>query len=297
MKTNWFALLKTKKCKGVEPIWFYSYTLRLRKVPETLVSRESLYRFYRRQRLVHAPSVKSTVWPHGFARPLILNESQAKEKWKRLPRGLFDFLSMSRRTRGTEQTQCLQGWKQQLNIFFLFCFLFLWSSHQLPLQWLPSRPRISQDTPFPWPGSHRKKPTGSFWSMRSSTTRRWGTVREILFLLNRQSKSSLWISCIVFFLFFSCPAVGPEWKKLPHHKILIKEHRHQGPHPPHLLCFPCAGSHSGRLRRIQRPVWVHDQLGWVKSHCLFIFVFFSLQSQERPDSSSATAVSEKFLQW
>lgn len=35
---------------------------------------------YRRQGLVHAPSVKSAVWPHGFARPLILNESQVQRE-------------------------------------------------------------------------------------------------------------------------------------------------------------------------------------------------------------------------
>lgn len=297
MKTNWFALLKTKKCKGVEPIWFYSYTLRSRKVPETLVSRESLYRFYRRQRLVDAPSVKSTVWPHGFARPLILNESQAQREVEAIASWLV-WLSQHEQENAWDRTDSMSP-RVKTTAKHIFSLLFplslIVSPAPSPVTSIQAKDITRHTISLAWQPPEKANGVILEYEVKYYEKVRDGARDFVSAEPSKQKQPLNKLYCVLSF--FSCPAVGPEWKKLPHHKNLIKEHRHQGPHPPHLLCFPCAGSHSGRLRRIQRPVWVHDQLGWVKSHCLFIFVFFSLQSQERPDSSSAMAVSEKFLQW
>lgn len=89
---------------------------------------------------------------------------------------------------------------------------------------------------------------------------------------------------------------GPKRKKLQNHKNFLKEHWHQRSDPPYFLRVPRARSHGCRLRGIQRPIWVHDQLWWVQprhfcSACLDDIS--ALQRQIGFDASSVMPIYEK----
>lgn len=71
------------------------------------------------------------------------------------------------------------------------------------------------------------------------------------------------INCTLLF-----SSSGPEWTKLPHHQNVFQKCQHQEPHPAHFLRVPRARSHRCRLWGLQRALWVHDQLWWVKSRHL-----------------------------
>lgn len=189
------------------------------------------------------------------------------------PGPLFDFprsRSMCGRFGGVTQKRLgdSNAWQQHeevgasCRIKRLFSSAFLWSSHQLPRQWHPSRQKISQDTLSHWPGSLPIEPMGSSWSMRSSTMRRW----EMQVLLMQDFPIKLYVlkgfKLSLALKHLSCS--GPKWKKLQNHKNFIQEHWHQGSDPPYFLCVPCACSHGCRLWGIQRPIWVHDKLWWVQ---------------------------------
>lgn len=155
--------------------------------------------------------IKSAVWPCSLVTALILNVSRVQRQMEVIALWLVWLSQQEQRVwdLGKQQrtdplsprvkTTWTTRRKQTTELFFfLFCFLFLWSSHQLPPQWLPSRPRISRDTPSHWPGNPQTKPMESSWSMRSSTMRRWVVPWGVSFLLNCKSKSNLRISAIFF---------------------------------------------------------------------------------------------------
>lgn len=76
---------------------------------------------------------------------------------------------------------CMQGIdRMSLHKVILLSLIYLspsFSLSQLPLRCRPSKPPMSPGTVCRWRGNSRIDPTGSSWSMRSSSMKRWGARR------------------------------------------------------------------------------------------------------------------------